>query len=322
MKAMVYTRFGSPDVLQLQSVEKPVPGAGEVVIKIYATTVTTADTMMRRGNTFLSRLVLGLRKPAKRFRTLGIELAGEIAAVGEKVTRFKVGDPVFGFGGFRPGAYAQYMRLPETASLGAKPATMTYEEAAAVVDGASTAYFFLKEKANIRRGQRVLINGASGSIGTFAVQLAKHFGAHVTGVCSTKNVELVRSLGADEVIDYTQEDFTLRADAYDIIFDTVGKSSFSRCKRALKANGVYLITVGGMSWFIRTLWTSRKPGKRAIFAMSVEKNASLKFIRELVDAGELRAVIDRRYPLEQIADAHRYVETGRKTGNVVITVSH
>ena len=318
MKAIVYTEYGPPDVLQLKEVAKPVPKDNEVLIKVYATTVTTADGMMRRGESLVSRIILGLRKPRRKFKIPGLELAGEIEETGQDVKRFRKGEQVYGFTGFGPGAYAEYKCMSEEGSLVIKPTNMTYEEAAAVVDGASTALFFLKDKADIQSGEKVLINGASGSIGTFAVQLAKYFGAEVTGVCSTANLELVKSLGADKVIDYTKEDFTKNGETYDIIFDTVGKSSFSRCKGSLKKNGRYVVTVMGLAPLVQTLWTRVTGSKKVIFAMSIEKTEALIFLKELIEAGKLKPVIDRHYPLEQIADAHRYVDTGRKKGNVVI----
>jgi NADPH2:quinone reductase len=324
MKAIVYTKYGPPEVLQVKEVEKPVPRDTEVLIKIYATTVTAADGMMRRAETFMSRIILGLRKPRKKYRIPGLELAGEIESVGKDVTRFRRGDQVYGFRGFGTGACAEYKCMPEKGSLAIKPANMTYEDAAASVDGATTALFFLRDKAHIQSGDKVLINGASGSIGTFAVQLARYFGADVTGVCSTANVELVKSLGADRVIDYTKEDFTTRSETYDIIFDTVGKSSFSRCKGSLKKNGRYLVTTGGgmIKNYVITLWTSLIGGKKFIYAMSIEKTEALMFLKELIEAGKIKPVIDRRYPLEHIVEAHRYVEKGHKKGNVVITLEH
>ncbi|MCP4541367.1 MAG: NAD(P)-dependent alcohol dehydrogenase [Chloroflexi bacterium] len=322
MKAIVYTEYGSPKVLQLQEIEKPTPKENEVLIRVYATTVTPSDGLMRKGEPFLGRIILGLRKPRKKYRILGIELAGEIEAVGKNVKRFRKGDQVYGFTGFGARAHAEYTCMPEKGSLVIKPANMTYEEAVAVVDGATTALFFLRDKANIQSGHKVLINGASGSIGTFAVQLAKHFGAKVTGVCSTTNLDLVKSLGADKVIDYTKEDFTQNGETYDIIFDAVSKSSFSRCKNSLKQNGCYLVTVMGLASLVQTLWTRVIGRKKVIFALSIEKTQALVFLKELVEAGKIKPVIDRRYPLEQMAEAHRYVEKGHKKGNVVITVEH
>ena len=321
MKAIVYEKYGPPDVLQLKEVEKPTPKDNEVLIKIYATTATAAEGMMRTGKPLWGRLILGIIKPRKKYRILGLELAGEIEAVGKDVSRFKPGDQVYGFRGFGTGALAEYKCMAEEGSLALKPANMTYEEAAATVDGATTALFFLRDKANIQRGQKVLIIGASGSIGTAAVQLARNFGAEVTGVCSTTNLELVKSLGADKVIDYTKEDFTKSDEAYDIIFDTVGKSSFSRCKGSLKKNGCYLPTVGLIN-YVLMLWTKIIGGKKVIAGMSVEKREALIFIRELIEAGKLKPVIDKHYSLEQAAEAHRYVEKGHKKGNVVITVAH
>ena len=318
MKAIVYTKYGPPDVLRLEEVERPILGDDEVLVEVHATTATAAEGMMRRGEPLWGRVILGLRKPRRKI--LGLEFAGEISSVGRNVERFEKGDQVYGFTGFGLGAYAEYVCMSEKGSLGIKPANTTYEEAAAVVDGATTALFFLKDKANIQPGQRVLINGASGSIGTSAVQLARYFGAEVTGVCSTTNVELVRSLGANTVIDYTREDFTRNGRTYDIIFDTVSKSSFHRCKGSLEKNGCYLPTVG-LTNYVLALWTSVVGGKRVKSGMSISKADALIFIKDLVEAGEIRPVIDKRYPLEQTAEAHRYVEKGHKRGNVVITIS-
>jgi NADPH:quinone reductase-like Zn-dependent oxidoreductase len=321
MKAIVCTQYGPPEVLRLEEVEKPSPRDDEVLIKVHATTVTAADCLMRKADTLMSRLVLGLRKPRKKYRIMGIELAGVVEQTGIKVERFKVGDQVFGFTGFSAGAYAQYKCISEMGSIALKPEMLSHEEAAAVVDGATTALFFLEEKGRIQKGDKVLIIGASGSIGTAAVQLAKHFGAEVTGVCSTANLELVKSLGADQVVDYTHDDFTRSAETYDIIFDTVGKSSFSRCRGSLAPKGRYLVTVGGfIKLMALTLWTALFGRKRCIYGMSIEKKKALVFIKERVEAGQLRAVIDRRYPLDQMARAHAYVEKGHKKGNVVITV--
>ena len=321
MKAIVYQEYGSPDVLQLKEIAKPTPKHNEVLIKIYATTVTAADCLMRKGEPRWGRLILGLRKPRKRYQIPGIELAGEIEAVGKDVKRFKVGEQVYGFTGFAASAHAQYSCMKEHGSLAIKPVNKSYAEAAAAVDGASTAYFFLKEKANIQPGQKVLIIGASGSIGTYAVQLAKYFGAKVDGVCSTRNIELVKSLGADKVIDYTKEDFTQSGATYDIIFDTVSKSSFSQCKKSLKEKGCYLPTTGLINSFLK-LWTALLGGKRVISGMSVEKNEALVFLKELLETNKLKIIIDKCYPLTEIAEAHRYVDHGHKRGNVVITVEH
>ena len=316
MKAIVYTKFGPPQVLQFQEVEKPTPKDHEVLIKIYATAVTKEDPDMRASPGFN-----GFLKP--RNPILGQELAGEIEAVGKAVTRFRPGDAVFGMDAF--GAYAEYKCMPEDGALAMKPVNMTFEDAASVPNGALTALPFLRDKGNIQGGQSVLIYGASGSVGTAAVQLAKYYGAEVTGVCSTSNMKTVKSLGADQVIDYTQEDFTENGKTYDIIFDTVGKRSFSECKDSLTECGAYLTTVPTPATMLQVLWTSRASGKKVKFAATGLRPASVKikdlvFLKELIEAGKLKAAIDRCYALEQIAEAHRYVEKGHKKGNVVITL--
>jgi len=320
MKAIVYTKFGPPDVLQLKEVEKPTPKEDEVLIRVYATAVAAEDPGMRA-----SPGLNGLRKPKNPI--LGSYLAGEIEAVGIEVKRFKEGDQVFGSTFPAGGAYAEYICVPEKGALASKPVNMTYEEAAAIPNGGLTALPFLRDKGKIQSGQKVLINGASGAVGTAAVQLARYFGAEVTGVCSTTNLELVKSLGADKVIDYTKEDFTQTGQTYDIIFDAVGKSSFSRCKDSLTKSGIYLTTVPMPADILQMLWTSIAGGKKVRFAATGlrpagKKAKDLVFIKELIEAGEIKAVIDRRYPLEQIAEAHSYVEKGHKKGNVVITVEH
>jgi NADPH:quinone reductase-like Zn-dependent oxidoreductase len=322
MKAIAYKKYGSPTVLEPVELEKPTAKANEVLIRICATSVTSADCMMRRGDTFLSRILLGFSHPIKKYQILGTEFSGTIEAVGYTVKRFKAGDEVYGFRGFGTGCYAQYKCMNENASLVLKPLNMSYEEAASVVDGATTALFFLKEKANIQKGQKVLINGASGSIGTFAVQLAKYFGAEVNGVCSTKNVALVSSLGADYVVDYTKEDFTKKENKYDIIFDTVGKSSFAHCRKALTSNGQYVVTVMNLKCILQSFLTKFGNGKKVVFAMSVNKTEALNFIRKLIEEDKLKTIIDKRFLLEELPEAHAYVEDGHKRGNVVIAVTH
>ncbi len=327
MKAIVYTEYGPPDVLQLKEVAKPTPKDDEVLIKVYAATVTAGD-VNTRGFTFvppgfgpLPRLMFGLRRPRRTI--LGTELAGEIEAVGGAVTSFRKGDQVFGIGSESFGAYAEYVCRPEGGALALKPANMTYEEAAAVPFGALTALYFLRDMGHIQSGQKVLVNGASGGVGSYAVQLAKYYGAEVTGVCSTKNLELVKSLGADKVVDYTQEDFTQGGETYDIIVDTaVGKTSFSLCKHALKQKGLYLAVAGGLQGMIQMLWTSMIGGKKVLAGMGPERKEDLIFLKGLMETGKIKPIIDRRYPLEQTAEAHRYVDKGHKRGSVVITVEH
>jgi NADPH:quinone reductase-like Zn-dependent oxidoreductase len=329
MKAIVYEKYGPPDVLQLKEVEKPTPKDNKVLIKIFAATVAAEDPRWRSFRFpplfwLILRIQLGLRKPRKKI--LGFYLAGEIESVGKDVKRFKEGDQVFGINLKDAGAYAEYRCMNEEKVLAKKPANMTHEEAIAAI-GAITALPFLRDKGNIQSGQKVLIYGASGSVGTATVQVAKYYGAEVTGVCSTTNLELVKSLGADKVIDYTKEDFTKSGQTYDIIFDTVGKISFLRCKSSLKQRGIYLTTVPGLVDLLQVLWTSMVGSKKVKFAFAglrpaSEMNKDLIFIKELMEAGKIKAVIDRRYPLEQIVEAHRYVETGHKKGNVVITVEH
>ena len=326
MKAILHTRYGPPEVLQLKEVDKPVPKDNEVLIKVYATTVSTGDCNARNF-TFVpavfhlpARLMFGIFRP--RIHILGTEMAGLIEAVGKDVKRFKEGDRVFGTPGMRFGTHAEYTCIPEDGVLAIKPINMKFDEAAAVFFGAHTALFYLRDKGNIQPGQKVLINGASGSIGTFAVQLAKYFGAHVTGVCSTTNLELVISLGADKVIDYTKEDFTKSNETYDLILDTVGKTSFSCCKNSLKQKGIFLPCIMGFPELMQILWTSVKGGKKVKGGVAIEKTEDIIFLKELIETGKIRSVIDRCYPLEQIPKAFQYVEKGHKKGNVVIIVTH
>lgn len=323
MSAVVYRAYGGPEVLFLEQTAKPEPRDHEVRVKVFATTATAACGLMRRADTLTARLVLGLRRPRGRFRVMGIELAGVVDRVGSRVSRFRVGDKVFGFAGFSAGAYAQYCCVSERGSLAIMPPSLGYEEAVSLVDGPTTAMYFLCDRARIGRGDRVLVIGASGSIGTAAVQLARHLGAEVTAVCSGANAGLVTSLGADDVIDYTRADFTKSDRTWDVVFDTVGKSSFSACKRVLAERGRYLVTVGNLAGlYLRDAWSRLFGDKKLVFGMSVEKQAALARVADLVLAGELRPVIDRRYALDEMAEAHRYVDTGRKRGNVVIGVDH
>jgi NADPH:quinone reductase-like Zn-dependent oxidoreductase len=318
MRAVVYERYGPPDVLRLEEVERPVPKDDEVLVRIHATTVTRTDTGLRSAEYFISRFVTGLRRPKNRI--LGMEFAGEVEAVGAAVTEFGVGDQVFG--GKGSGAHAEFVCIQESAALAHKPAGMTFEEAAAVCDGASLALPCLRA-AKLRQGESILVYGASGSVGTSAVQLARNFDAQVTAVCNTKNLELVASLGADEVLDYTQEDFTKNGKTYDVIFDAVGKHSFRRSRRSLKPGGFYVDTDLGFLWHVPVLalvtrWIADKKVKLGIARYTKE---DVLLLKELIEAGEYRAVIDRRYALEDVVEATRYVETGQKTGNVVLTVN-
>jgi len=323
MKAIVWTKYGPPDSLQLKEVEKPVPKDSEVLIRIYATTVTAGDMELRRFKVPILiwlpvRIFLGPIRPT-RIKILGQELAGEIERVGKDVKRYSVGDQVFAATGFGLGAYAEYKCLPENGVMVLKPANLSYEEAAAVSLGGLEALQFIR-KGNIQPGQKVLIIGAGGSIGTFGVQLAKHFGAEVTAVDSTGKLDMLRAVGADQVIDYTQEDFTKNGQTYDLIIDVAGKSSFSRSKRSLTQNGRYLPDNPGLSKRVRGLWILLTNRKKVISEYENRRAENLNLLKELIEAGKIKTVIDRIYPLEQIPEAHRYVETGHKKGNVVITV--
>ncbi len=317
MEAVVHDRYGPPEVLGLEDVERPVPKEDEVLVKVRATTVTRTDTGLRSSEYPFTRIFTGLRRPKRRIS--GMELAGEVEAVGAGVTEFEVGDEVFGI---RAGANAEYVCVPESGVLAHKPGGLTYEEAAAVADGALLALTCL-EPAKLRKGQSILVYGASGSIGTAAVQLARHVGAHVTAVCNTKNLELVRSLGADRVIDYTQEDFTKNGQTYDVIFDAVGKHSFRRCRHSLKPGGTYITADLGFMYHapLLALLTRFVGDKKATLGIGKYRKQDVLRLKELIEAGEYRAVIDRTYPLEDVAEAARYVETGQKTGNVVLTVN-
>jgi NADPH:quinone reductase-like Zn-dependent oxidoreductase len=324
MKAIVCSGYGSPDVLQVKEVPKPVPGDKEVLIKVLATTVTAGDWRVRSmdvptGFRLLARLALGIRKP--RQPILGTELSGEIEAVGKAVTRWKPGDQVFAFSDLRMGCHVEWKCLPEDGSVVAKPANLTHEEAASLSFGGTTALTYLR-KGKIQRGDKVLVNGASGAVGTAAVQLAKHFGAHVTGVCSGGNFELVRSLGADALIDYSKEDFTKNGETYDIIVDTAGTAPFSRSKRSLGKGGRLLQVLGGLPDLLRAPWISLTTDKKVIAGPQSPSPDDVRFLADLAEKGRLKPVIDRRYPFDRIADAHRYVDAGHKKGSVVITLDH
>jgi NADPH:quinone reductase-like Zn-dependent oxidoreductase len=330
MKAIVYTEYGPPDVLQLKEVEKPTPKDNEIQIRIYATAANFGDIMTRnfkeisprKFNMLLlfwvfAKLLFGVRKP--KTTILGSEFAGEIESVGKDVKRFKTGDRVFGYRGQTMGAYAEFLCMPEDGVVAIKPANMTCEEAAVVPYGAIMALYLLR-KQNIRPGQKVLVNGASGGIGSAAVQLARHFGAEVTGVCGTPGLGYVKSLGADKVIDYSKEDFAGSGETYDLIFDILGKSSFSRCKNSLSKKGRYLRASFKTRELGQMLWTSMTGGKRVICALAPGSREDLLSVKKLIEAGKIKTVIDKRFPLAQAAEAHRYIEPGQKKGSVVITV--
>jgi NADPH:quinone reductase-like Zn-dependent oxidoreductase len=324
MKAIVHTKYGPPDELQLKEVEKPVPGDNEVLIKIHATTVTTTDcnarnfTFVPKSFMFFARIMFGFKKP--RIKILGIDLAGEIEAIGKNVRQFKLGDQVFGSPGTKFGGHAEYSCVPENGALAIKPADLSWEEAASISLAGNTALFFIRDLAKIQAGQKILIHGASGAIGTYAVQLAKYYGAEVTGVCSTTNAEMVKSLGAEKVIDYTIEDFTKSDEKYDFVFNVVGKTTFSQCKGILKPKGIYLDNMMEVKDFLKVLWTSIVGGKKIKGGVSTERAENLKFFIELIESGKLKPVIDRSFPFEKTAEAFQYVEQGHKKGNVTITM--
>lgn len=319
MKAIIYTQYGSPEVLQLKEVERPIPKDNEVLIKIHATTVNRTDSGFRKGVPYIVRLFNGFTKPKKPI--LGSELAGEIEAIGKDVKTFQPGDKVFGLSTWNFGTHAEYICIPEKGSITTMPHNMTYEEAAAVCDGLMLAINYIR-KIDFTTKPRILVNGASGSIGSAAVQLAKHYGAEVTAVCNTKNLELLKSLGACEVIDYTRDDFTKNGKLYDVVLDAVGKSSFFKCKKILKPGGVYFSTELGylaQNVFLPPL-TSLFSSKKVKFPIPTDSKADIILFKELIESGNYKAVIDRKYPLEQIIEATKYVETEQKTGNVVITM--
>jgi NADPH:quinone reductase-like Zn-dependent oxidoreductase len=332
MKAIVYHKYGPPEVLKLEEVEKPTPKDNEILIRVCAAPVNYGDIVARNFANiptrefhmplpllFPARIFFGFRKP--RITILGAELTGEIESVGKNVTLFREGDQVFGYRGQSMGANAEYLCMPEDGMVGIKPTNMTYEEAACVPYGGIMALSLLR-KVYVQKGQKVLINGASGGIGSLAVQLAKHYGAEVTGVCSTPRLEYVKALGADKIIDYTKEDFTQSGETYDLIFDILGKSTFSHCRNSLKPNGRYLLASFKIGKVLQMLGTSIIGSKKVICAMASEKQEDMVLLKELVEAGEIKTIIDRTYPLEQAAEAHKYYEEGHAQGKVVITVEH
>ena len=322
MKAAVNRSYGPPDVVTFEDMPKPVPGDDEVLVRVHAAVVGVVDGLARRGAPLYARVHFGFRRP--RFPVLGCDFAGQVEAAGPAVTRFAAGDQVFGTIAPRFGAHAEYVCLPEQAAVAPKPANLSYPEAAALAD--ATALCFLRDKANLRRGQTILINGASGAVGTAAVQLARHFGASVTAVCSGANADLVRELGADDVIDYTQADFTRAGQAYDVIFDVAGKTSFSRCRPALSRTGTYLTTAPSPAIFLQMPWTARFGARKAVIAFTglraaSEKRRDLLYLRDLAEASALAPVVGACYPLPRIADAYRHIDAGHKRGNVVVTMN-
>ncbi|CAN5258810.1 NAD(P)-dependent alcohol dehydrogenase [soil metagenome] len=318
MKAITFKKYGPPEVLQLNQVAKPIPKDNEVLIRIFATAVNSGDIRLRNADPWAVRLFLGLSKP--RINILGGVLSGEVEAIGKNVTKFNIGDQLFGSTGMSFGAYADYKCLPENGILAIKPANITHQQAATIPFGATTALYFLK-KAGIKSGQKVLIYGASGAVGSSAVQLAKFWGAEVTGVCSTSNIGLVRSLGADGVIDYTKKDFTTNGETYDLIFETVNKLSFSASIKSLKKNGTLILGASGLSQQLRGVWTSRTSSQKIISGMIKQKAEDIIFLKELIEREFYKPVVDRTYPLEQMVEAHTYAEQGHKRGNVAITLT-
>ncbi len=318
MKAIEVTKYGSPEFLQMKEVEKPSPKENEILIKIHATSVSSGDARMRRADPFIIRLIFGFKRPRKP--VLGVVVAGEIEAIGKTVTNYKVGDQVFGSSGMNFGAHAEYVAVSENAVLALKPGNMSYEEAAAIPFGATASMHFLRI-ANIQKGQKVLIYGASGALGTMAVQLAKNYGADITAVCSTSNIELMKSLGADEVIDYTKEDFSKNGKKYDVVFDTIGKSSIRKALRSLNKNGYLLLASAGIGTMIGGAIKSIFISKKIVSGVIKETVEDMNFFKQEIEKGKLKAVIDRIYTLKQMAEAHAYVDKGHKKGNVVIAIS-
>jgi len=323
MKVIKYTKYGSPDVLQVTDADKPAPKDNEVLIKIHAASVTTADTMMRKGSPYIGRLYLGLRKP--KYPVIGTGFAGEVESIGKNVTQFKINDAVFGESIFGQGTNAEYVCVPENGVISKKPNNLSYEEATPICDGAVTSLNFLRDVAKIQKGHHVLVIGASGSLGSAAVQIAKCFDANVTGVCSESNAGWVKSLGADSVIDYNTEDFITNGQSYDIIYDTIGKHSFSYCKKSLNKNGVYLSPVFGIGNLLQMLWTSIIGGKKAKFSATGMRPISelrelLNEVKTLIESEKIKSIIDKIFPLLEVAAAHAYVDKGHKKGNVVIKI--
>ena len=323
IKAVVYEKYGPPEVLEIREIEKPVPGDNEILVKVKAAVVSATDVIFRRGTPFISRSAIGFTKP--RYTITGDALSGEVEAVGKDVKKFKKGDRIYGSAGPEFGAHAEYKCIPENGVITIMPSNISFGEAAAISDGSLTALPFIRDEAGIREGQKLLVNGASGAVGSFAVQLAKYYGAEVTGVCSTSSIKMVQSIGADKVIDYTKEDFTNNGRTYDVIFDAVGKSTFPQSKNALAPQGLYLSTVLSSSIIFNMLRTSKSKGKKAKIAFTglrppADRAKDLAFLKELIESGKLKAAIDKTWPMEKITEAHRYVEQGHKKGNVILTV--
>jgi 2-desacetyl-2-hydroxyethyl bacteriochlorophyllide A dehydrogenase len=319
MKAIIYTQYGPPEVLHLSEVEKPTPKDNEILLRIKATAVNSGDVRLRKADPFAVRFIFGLLKP--KINILGSVFSGEVESVGKQVKLFKAGDQVFGHIDMRFGAYAEYLCLPEDGSIAMKPGNILHQEAAVIPFGGVTALHFIK-KAAIKPGQKVLVIGASGAVGSAAVQLAKAYGALVTGVCSTSNIDLVKSIGADYVIDYTKEDFTQNGERYDVIFDTVNSISVSRSLKSLSKNGTMILSAAGMPEMVQGLWISKTSSRKVLTGVISHAAKDIIFLKELIEAGKMRPVIDRTYDLAQMAEAHAYVEKGHKKGNVAITVDH
>ncbi len=322
MKVVIYEKFGNPDVLEIREIDNPVPNENEVLIKVYASTVTAVDSIFRIGKQFFARMAAGITKPKNKI--LGTEFSGEIIDIGSNVKNFKIGDKVFGPSGPNFGTYSEFICLPEDSPIEIIPSEISVDEAAAIPSGALTALPFLRDTGKIKPGNKILIIGASGSVGTYAVQMAKYFGAEVTGVCSTSNVELVKSLGADKVIDYKKEDYSKSKETYDVIFDTVGKGSYAECKHLLKPNGIFMTTFISATILYQMLISTRLSSKKAIISFTgmrsdADKSKDLKLIKKLIEEKKLKAVIDKKYSVEQIQEAHAHVDSGHKKGNVLVT---